>query len=88
MELASLETIQVLITPAQRIPARRIPSPGPARRKGGEPRQSGPRRHCQCGECRKCREDARWEQIFAEKFADPTYYARPLTQIRSPLTSF
>ncbi|HVN03496.1 MAG TPA: hypothetical protein VMT86_03705 [Bryobacteraceae bacterium] len=34
---------------------------------------SRPRR-CTCGQCPRCRDDARWERIFNEKFADPSYY--------------
>jgi hypothetical protein len=30
-----------------------------------------PKRHCRCGQCPICLENARWDQIFAEKFADP-----------------
>ena len=33
-----------------------------------------PRRRCQCGQCRSCAENARWEKIFHDKFADPEYY--------------
>ena len=36
------------------------------------------RRPCRCGLCYKCRDNARWERIFKEKFADPEYYNRPL----------
>jgi len=32
------------------------------------------RPYCQCGRCKWCLDNARWEQIFNEKFADPTYY--------------
>src|SRR5262249_708953 len=32
---------------------------------------------CQCGQCPACEENARWERIFNEKFADPDYYSRP-----------
>lgn len=33
------------------------------------------RRHrCYCGACSTCLENARWEKIFNEKFADPNYY--------------
>jgi hypothetical protein len=32
------------------------------------------RQQCSCGTCPQCRENARWEQIFGEKFADPDYY--------------
>jgi|SRR5579862_1133345 len=31
-------------------------------------------RRCQCGACNRCLDNARWERIFNEKFADPTYY--------------
>jgi hypothetical protein len=32
------------------------------------------RQYCGCGECKWCRDNARWDRIFAEKFADPSYY--------------
>jgi len=51
------------------------------------PRRS-PRRRCTCGECRTCVDDARWERIFQEKFADPYYYNRDLIRFDSPLSSF
>jgi hypothetical protein len=31
--------------------------------------------HCACGKCRRCVDDARWERIYREKFADADYYA-------------
>lgn len=31
--------------------------------------------HCACGKCPRCVDDARWERIFREKFADADYYA-------------
>ena len=39
----------------------------------------GPRvKRCRCGACTRCIEEARWERIFNERFADPDYYkARP-----------
>lgn len=48
-------------------------------------RRSTPPRRCSCGVCYTCRENARWEQIFQEKFADPTYYQRGLVCFQSPL---
>ena len=34
---------------------------------------------CDCGKCPRCLENARWERIYREKFADADYYAdRPL----------
>jgi hypothetical protein len=32
------------------------------------------RRRCHCGGCFTCQENARWDKIFNEKFADPNYY--------------
>jgi len=44
------------------------------------PRASAPRR-CRCGTCFHCKDNARWERIFNEKFAGPNYYQqRNLTQ--------
>ncbi len=36
----------------------------------------GRSRRCQCGTCMRCLDNARWDRIFNEKFADPTYYKR------------
>jgi hypothetical protein len=33
---------------------------------------------CTCGVCHTCRDNDRWERIFQEKFADPTYYIKRL----------
>jgi hypothetical protein len=38
-------------------------------------------RRCACGTCTTCIENARWERIFREKFADPDYYTRPVRVI-------
>jgi hypothetical protein len=45
------------------------------------------RMRCRCGRCRQCQDDARWNRIFAEKFADPAYYTRRVIHTASPLTS-
>lgn len=42
-------------------------------------------RRCNCGVCRKCQENARWERIFQAKFADPYYYQRRSISHSSPL---
>ena len=34
------------------------------------------RKRCECGRCAPCIENARWERIFQEKFADPNYYVK------------
>jgi hypothetical protein len=84
MELASLESIRALIAATGK-PARvrqRRCAPAPVR-----PATKARARVCRCGQCRQCLENARWESIFAEKFADPDYYSRPLLRVSSPLTS-
>ena len=42
---------------------------------------------CKCGRCQQCLDNARWERIFAEKFADPDYYTGSVIHTASPLTS-
>lgn len=44
-------------------------------------------RRCRCGICPTCQDNARWERIFAEKFADPTYYSGPVVRYESPLNT-
>jgi len=38
--------------------------------------------------CRACCENARWERIFQEKFADPGYYSYPTTRNGSSLSDY
>jgi hypothetical protein len=45
------------------------------------------RDRCRCGSCRSCQENARWERIYNEKFADPTYYAQRLPSLGSTLAA-
>lgn len=46
--------------------------------------RAGRRRRCQCGTCTTCTENARWDKIFNEKFADPNYYkAQPVRHTSS-----
>ena len=82
MERASPELIAALLNAdARRLPARVPRSRGAV--------QAPPRRQrCQCGQCRHCVDNARWERIFTEKFADPNYYTLRLMPTRSPLVSF
>ena len=42
-------------------------------------------RMCKCGGCFQCREAARWETIFQQKFADPLYYSPRGLPHNSPL---
>jgi hypothetical protein len=50
------------------------------------PRHKSFRRHCKCGVCVKCKENARWERIFQAKFADPDYYRPRAVPHVSPLS--
>jgi hypothetical protein len=84
MELASPESIVALMRAQE--------NPAPARRRyGGQeadrPASRGRKMRCRCGRCPQCVDNARWDRIFAEKFADPDYYARRVTWVASPLTS-
>lgn len=36
--------------------------------------RSSPARRCRCGTCPRCIDNARWDRIFRQKFADPNYY--------------
>jgi hypothetical protein len=73
MDLSSSELIRSLITAKRR--------PNHVAHRGGasaprQPNYGDQRRRCQCGQCRGCLDNARWERIYNEKFADPNYYAR------------
>ena len=61
----------------------------PVARVQAKPQAGGRRRRrvCQCGNCGTCKDNARWERIFQEKFADPEYYLQPLhIRYSSPLS--
>jgi len=84
MELSSPETIRALLeafgNPAQTQPRRGAQDVAELERKHRKAR-------CRCGQCRRCVDDARWERIYAEKFADPSYYTLHNTWRSSPLAS-
>ena len=77
MELADPRMIQELMATHARISTVRQP-----RRKRFVPPNGvslsgapGPKiKRCRCGVCTRCLEEARWERIFTERFADPDYY--------------
>ena len=84
MELSSEESIRAFV--------RTFEDPIRVRRRHGardaaQPARRERRVRCQCGQCHQCLEDARWERIFAEKFADPNYYTRRVIRCSSPLIS-
>ena len=67
------------------VPASPRVDPVPQARPTKSRRASG---RCHCGECRNCQENARWERIFQEKFANSDYYRHDIRiRYASPLSS-
>ena len=88
MELADPRMLEELMATHARISGARQP-----RRKRSVPPAApgmsathGPRvKRCRCGVCTRCMEEARWERIFNERFADPDYYKTRPTHFGSSL---
>jgi hypothetical protein len=84
MQLGTEQTIQSLLASIEQ-PARgtRQRTPPVIKSKPVRPyRVSGCTPGCTC---RTCSDNARWERIFQEKFADPSYYSNPTTRNGSSL---
>jgi|HubBroStandDraft_2_1064218.scaffolds.fasta_scaffold290020_1 hypothetical protein len=45
-----------------------------------------PKEICRCGYCPRCLDNARWERIYEERFADPSYYRQFGIRSSSPLS--
>jgi len=83
MELSDAKTIADLLC-AKDLEQRRR-SAAPAKTISTSRHRQGSPDRCKCGICQRCQENARWDRIFQEKFADPDYYSpRPVRQ-GSPL---
>jgi hypothetical protein len=80
MQLASSESIRALMGGWETFTPVRL-------RRGAQPASRCRTVRCKCCKCHQCLEDLRWERIFVEKFADPSYYTRQITHRASPLTS-
>lgn len=79
VELSDSKEIAALLA-AQKHSQR--PVPAQRTRLGGG--RTARRRRCHCGTCFTCLENARWERIFNEKFADPNYYKpQPVRHVSS-----
>jgi hypothetical protein len=87
MELSDPESIRALMQGYGNPTTARLPRGEQNFAAPANPSNKARKVRCKCGHCRQCLEDARWERIFAEKFADPTYYTRPIVTRASPLTS-
>jgi hypothetical protein len=89
-DLSTRDDIAALLQVFERPPKGRAKPMGAAKAReelAQETNSRTPRARCRCGSCLKCEEDARWERIFVEKFADPMYYAERLPSLGSPLAS-
>jgi hypothetical protein len=72
-------TPKVAPPPPARLNAADLDRPVKTRRMSGR---------CHCGQCRNCQENARWERIFQEKFANADYYHHEIrVRYSSPLSS-
>jgi len=71
VELADTAMIAQLMDRAASVRPVRMHRP---ERRSATPRRGRPRR-CTCGKCRICLDNARWEMVFQQKFADPNYYS-------------
>jgi hypothetical protein len=89
VELASQDLIATLLQDAARARPAKSPRVGAQMDGTQTERRAAARRRsrCRCGQCRQCLDDARWNRIFAEKFADPDYYTRRHVRCSSPLES-
>jgi hypothetical protein len=87
MQLGTPQTIQALLASIgqpvrgsrNRAPA--VSNPKPVRMH----KPTGCTRGCTC---KTCSDNARWERIFQEKFADPGYYSNPTTRNGSSLSGY
>lgn len=80
MELTEKKTLDMLLASGPTLVRRAIRHPKArpdARPDYQAPSSKSVSRRCRCGVCETCVENARWERIFQEKFADPTYYDTP-----------
>jgi len=86
MELADARMIQELLATHARISSVRSVRRKHCAPPAGSIVSRGPRvKRCRCGTCPRCMEEARWERIFNERFADPDYYKDRPAQFGSSL---
>jgi hypothetical protein len=75
MQIETQETIAAML---QQMQERRPKRPGAVTTTQPRTRAAG---RCACRNCKVCEDNARWERVFNEKFADPDYYLpRHITQ--------
>jgi hypothetical protein len=72
---ARMEAHAAVVAPARRAPAEAWAGLSRPQR----------RQYCNCGQCKWCLDNARWDRIFNEKFADPAYYGGIVVKHNSTL---
>ncbi len=86
MELSDEKVLETLLQSWEREQIKKAGRPAGARKRPVLP-ESAPRaarRRCRCAKCGTCLDEARWERIFQEKFADPDYYTpKPIAFLSS-----
>jgi hypothetical protein len=66
--------------------ALRLPNKEKSFARAIQPSKRPRRQCCGCNACQICLENARWERIFNERFADHSYYRSRGLQFSSPLS--
>jgi len=86
MELADPRMIEELLETHARISSARAARIKRSAQPSGNLVSRCPKvKRCHCGTCPRCMEEARWDRIFNERFADPDYYKDRPTQFGSSL---
>jgi hypothetical protein len=80
IELADIAAILQMNAILAAVPAAKAPRQNHGAR--------GKSRRCSCGKCRCCADNARWEAVFQQKFADPYYYSLREPRQGSSLNGF
>ena len=82
--LRNIDATAELPPPAHVVP---LAAPAPAPLRIVALRRSRPQRrqYCNCGRCKWCLDNVRWDRIYNEKFASPTYYGGIVVRHNSSL---
>ena len=80
IELADITAILQMNANLALVPTARAPRQNSGAR--------GRSRRCSCCKCRVCADNARWEAVFQQKFADPHYYSLREPRQGSSLNGF
>ncbi len=82
--LRNIDATAELPPPARVVPVA-SPAPAPLRIAAPSPSRPQRRQYCKCGRCKWCLDNVRWDRIYNEKFANPTYYGGIVVRHNSSL---